>query len=148
MYDCASRSWEEERSTLEAQIEALHREAKANAQGQRKAGQQAAGGSECGDSEADESPEAQLADIKRQLDEAKEKEVGSQLLQYFMGVHCHVVALIAAGCRTVLQLVVTQASAKLQLSLYSTAWLVVTTTHMPLATLPCVLTSDPATGGI
>lgn len=82
------RSWEEERSSLTSQIEALLKEARlyvssksrggrgGGADGSRSAGSGGADGESCCEEEDDLSPEAQLAAMKRALDEAKENEVG------------------------------------------------------------------------
>eukprot|EP00878_Enallax_costatus_P036784 GHUV01041340.1.p1 GENE.GHUV01041340.1~~GHUV01041340.1.p1 ORF type:complete len:358 (+),score=120.22 GHUV01041340.1:305-1378(+) len=78
------RSWEEERSSLTAQIEALRKEARlyvsTKAKGKGTAEGGGAGGTAIGGGSDDEdedmiSPEGQLAAMKRALDEARENEV-------------------------------------------------------------------------
>lgn len=79
------RSWDEERSSLVSQIEALRKEARlyvASNKGNTAAGLTGDGsvdspggpGSAAGE-DRERSPEAQLAALKRALDEAKENEV-------------------------------------------------------------------------
>lgn len=80
------RSWEEERSSLTSQIEALRREARLYTSSKGKAargsnaadaaGAAGAGSDAASVDEDDASPEVQLAALRRALDEAKENEVG------------------------------------------------------------------------
>ncbi|WIA18956.1 hypothetical protein OEZ85_003625 [Tetradesmus obliquus] len=79
------RSWEEERSSLTSQIEALRREARLYTSSKGKAargsnaadaaGAAGAGSDAASVDEDDASPEVQLAALRRALDEAKENEV-------------------------------------------------------------------------
>ncbi|KAF8064552.1 hypothetical protein HT031_003352 [Scenedesmus sp. PABB004] len=77
------RSWEEERGSLTAQVEALRMEARLAASATSRGGGRHGGGggaddgggSEAGDAADGASPEAQLAAVWRALDEAKENEV-------------------------------------------------------------------------
>lgn len=87
----ACRSWDEERSSLMSQIEALRKEArlyattgnKANGAGSLAGDGSGGGASGPGgaDGEGGEgSPQSQLAALKKALDEAKENEVGARVL--------------------------------------------------------------------
>jgi hypothetical protein len=89
MFLLLCRSWEEERSSLTSQIEALRREARlytSSSKGKAArgssgadagAGAAGAGGDAASVDEDDASPEVQLAVLRRALDEAKENEVST-----------------------------------------------------------------------
>jgi hypothetical protein len=72
----ACRSWEEERASLLAQLEALQREGRRRTRpaGGQEGGAAGAGGS-CGEEAEEVSLEAELASLRAQLTDAREKEV-------------------------------------------------------------------------